>query len=295
MMSLSSDLIAQAGFRMGALTEAVGRSPLRALWCNHEAARVVARLFTRGAEPLTPEDLLALVAEVPSGVPSLERAAARRFWRQGLTAWRQPVDPSANNSVVSLASELADLALEGLPPGDMALEAPLRAAALTGWPLPPVSLAVGPESTKDDFMAQFLKRLGQECHGSLERLRGLERDFERWRAQLPDRRSDSRLEETLVLLGTVHALTPRYVAETLGVTRQGSARLLRKLEDLGIIHRGTSRQRWIIYLAENAAPSSIIPKTTRRSDHKRIDTAQMDAVLEQAYAALDRAVRRDSA
>jgi DNA-binding transcriptional regulator LsrR (DeoR family) len=96
-------------------------------------------------------------------------------------------------------------------------------------------------------------------------------------------------------LGTLHALTPRYVAETLGVTRQAAARLLRKLEEAGIVRQAAQRQRWLNYIAENAAPTGLVPETTNPAlEGGGVDVEAIENVLEKAYAALDRAARRGS-
>lgn len=295
MIRLEPSRLLQTGYTLGQLAAAVDRSPLRSLWLSHETARVVARLYSRGAAPVSAEELLALGAGVQANVPSVEVGAARRFWGRALRLWRVRVSAEPLATILEITNQLAGFVREDMPPGDLALEAPMRVGAQTGWALPSAALALPPQDTPE-WEDAFLVRLGDEAADSLERLRGLERDFARWLSLLPETRSDSRLREAVVLLGTVHALTPRYLTETLGLTRQAAARLLRKLEELGIIRQAVRRQRWIIYLAENAAPAGLVPETTSASQGEALrDLGDIDSVLERAYRAIDRSVRRDGA
>ncbi|MEO1656206.1 MAG: hypothetical protein AAFR65_00665 [Pseudomonadota bacterium] len=284
---------AGAGLALGRLSEAVRRSKLGRLWLHHETARVVAQLFSRGAQPMAPEDLLALTAHVGDRIPSLEESAARRFWSEALALWTKtaPTD-DAPQSFGDTVRVLEELRSGGMSAGELAMEAPLHFRALIGAALPSISLALPSDDT--GLTEAFPPALAARCQEGLAHLEALERDFARWRSLLPEARSDSRLEDTLVLLGTVHALTPRYVGDSLGLTRQASARLLKRLADFGIVRKATKRQRWLIYMAENAAPAGIVPETTSNERADLVDTARVDQVLEDAYAALDRAVRQDS-
>lgn len=273
---------------------AVERSKLRQLWVSHETARVVAQLYSRGAAPMSAEELLAAAAGLPGTQPTVEQNAARRFWSMALRLWQSRVSLGPTQTVPEITKALHELARQGMPPGDFALEAPLRAAALTGFSLPCVAAAL-PRGDDDHWGERFLVRLGREADEALERLIALERDFGRWHALLPKSRADSRIADALVLLGTTHALTPRYIGDALGLTRQASARLLRQLEGYGIVRKATERKRWLIYIAENVA-GSIVPETTIEiSRQDDIDVEAIDRVLADAYAALDRTVRRDGA
>lgn len=292
MASHDPALLARCGFTLGRLSEAAERSVLRSLWLNHETARVVARLFSRGAAPMAPEDLLAMAAGVPGPMPSVEEAAARRFWGLALRLWSPRVSRAPGASVPEITNQLHGLARDGMPAGDLALETPLRLAQVTGWSLPSAALAL-PPGDHERWESSFLAAVTAEAEGSLERLQGLERDFARWQGRLPQLRSDSRLLDAVVLLGTTHALTPKYLTETLGLTRQAAARLLKRLEGLGIVRRATARQRWIVYVAENLGIAAV-PENTRSTDRPdSIDTEAIDRALESAYAALDKAVRKD--
>ncbi|GGY51013.1 hypothetical protein GCM10007148_19820 [Parvularcula lutaonensis] len=236
-----------------------------------------------------------MAAGVPSGAPSVEEAAARRFWGGALRLWRPRLTREPVANVPEITNQIARLLAEGLPPGDLAMETPLRVAALTGWPLPCSALAL-PREDAPDWQAAFVTGLAEEARQSLLRLQALERDFGRWRSLLPPTRSDSRLEEAVVLLGTVHALTPRYVGQTLGLTRQAAARLCKRLEGLGIVRKATSRKRWLVYLAENATSlQAVRENTTDIPTGAAVDVEEIDRVLESAYAALDRSVKRDDA
>ncbi|NNU17375.1 hypothetical protein HK107_13670 [Parvularcula sp. ZS-1/3] len=285
---------ATCGLAIGRLSAAVDRSSLRALWLSHETARVVSRLFSRGAAPISAPELLGMAAGLPGDMPSVEEAAARRFWTQALRLWspRVAMEPSA--TVPEITNRLRHLSEEGLPPGDLALETPLRLAAASLWPLPSAALALPPEGHESWEMA-FVPALIEELEGAHERLRSIERDFGRWRSLLPPARSDSRLGDAVVLLGTAHALTPRYVGDALGLTRQASARLLKRLESLGIVKRATARQRWLIYLAANV-PAPVVPEITKNEPARElVDMSEIDRVLENAYAALDKTARLDDA
>lgn len=292
MNSFQDETWAQAGLAIGRLSEAVRRSELGRLWLHHETALVVSRLFSRGAQPIAPEELLALTAQIGDGIPTVEEAAARGFWSDALTVWtRASADDRETISLTTATATLQKLRAGGMSSGELAIEAPLHLAKAIGGVLPSVSLALPPEDMP--LLPAFPKALRDECIEGLRRLEGLERDFARWQSLLPGARSDSRLEDTLVLLGTVHALTPRYVGDSLGLTRQASARILRRLADLGVVRKATKRQRWLVYLAENAAPAGIAPETTIGAPGNMIDTARVDEVLQEAYAALDRAARQD--
>lgn len=282
-----------AAWQVGRLSMAVERSPLRALWLAHETAQVVARLFSRGVEPMSVEDVLLLASGMTETLPSIHEAAAKRFWGQAMRLWRPRVSYEVHSNIPEVTNQLAALAAGDMPPGDLALEAPLRFGSITGWSLPSVVLAL-PPSEDEAWQEGFLANLSQACHDGLERLVGLERDFRRWQSLLPDTRSDSRLGEAVVLLGTLHALSPKYVGDSLGLTRQASARLLRKLEGLGIIRKVAKRQRWLVYLAENASADDRVPEITNRLDEPVIDTANIDKVLEDAYRALDKSLKIDS-
>lgn len=287
-------MAATAGYALGRLAMAVDRSPLRPLWTSHETARVVATLFSRGADPIGAETLLALGAGLPGDRGSITEAAAQRFWHQALQLWRPRVAADPQATIPEITNELAALARGDLAPGEMALEAPWRMAAATGWSLPPVALALPPSDTETGWEAAFIGGLVPAADESRERLEGLERDFRRWLERLPRARSDSRLRDALVLLGTMHALTPRYLGESLGLTRQAAARLLKRLERLGIVRQATRRKRWLVYLAENAAAGSAVPENTTETPGE-LDMAigDIDRVLDDAYRALDRAMRRD--
>lgn len=287
------ELASRCGFALGRLCEAIGRSPLRPLWLSHETARVVARLFSRGAAPLSAETLLGMVAGLPSGMPSIEEAAARRFWGIAQRLWRPMVSREPSGSIPEITNTLRGLAGEGLPIGDLALETPVRLAAQTRWPVPAAALALPPPEAGDAWRDRFMAGLAEEAEGARQRLEGLERDFGRWLSLLPETRADSRLRDAVVLLGTTHALTPRYLVEALGLTRQGAARLLRRLEAAGIVRQATRRQRWIIYLAENAAGSlGVRESTTASALPSPMDTSEIDRALEGAFAALDRSMKR---
>lgn len=293
MSSLEPSQWASCGLAIGRLSAAIERSPLRSLWLSHETARVVSRLFSRGAAPISAAELLGMAAGLPGEMPSVEEAAARRFWSQASRLWSPRVAMEPSQTVPEITNRLRSLSEQGLPPGDLALETPLRLAAASLWPLPSAALALPPEGHKD-WATAFVTALIEELEGAHERLRSLERDFGRWRSLLPPARSDSRLSDAVVLLGTVHALTPRYVGEALGLTRQASARLLKRLESLGIVKRATARQRWLIYLAENV-PASIVPEITKEEPARElVDMAEIDRVLENAYAALDKTSRMDT-
>jgi hypothetical protein len=264
------------------------------LWLHHETARVVATLFSRGAAPLEASDLLALAAYLPTGVPSVEEAAARQFWVTATRAWQTRSEREAPANILEITNALGELHAADMAPGELALDAPLRMAAVSFWPLPGVALALPGSQRREDFETALLRGLIRESTIGHTRLLALERDFRRWNAALPDTRSDSRLQDALVLLGTLHALTPRYVAETLNLTRQASARLLRRLEVLGIVRQAAARQRWLCYVAENALGARHVPKTTNPAEPVGgVDIAGIEDVLERAYAALDRASRRD--
>ena len=296
MSATPSDLSMAAAFNVGRLSMAVERSPLRPLWLSHETARVVATLFSRGVEPMSPDDLLILGAGLAGGTPSIGEAAARRFWTQALRLWKPRVAAEPVATIPEVTKTLARLAHGDIPPGDLALEAPMRMAAVTGWALPSVALALPPSPSGVSWEEAFLKRLALEAASGLDRLVALERDYGRWLSRLPETRSDSRLRDAVVLLGTMHALTPRYVVEALGLTRQAAARLLRRLETLGIIRQGAERQRWLIYVAENVGPAALVPEIT--SDTRVLDPSDLqdiDRVLDAAYRVLDRSMRRDGA
>ncbi|MEO1042454.1 MAG: hypothetical protein AAFX52_09190 [Pseudomonadota bacterium] len=293
MVALDHDSAARACLAFGRLAEAVRRSSLGRLWLHHETARVVAELFSRGAQPMSPDDLLALTANITDGLPNLEEAAARRFWLDALNLWTEGEHANAETrSFTEAVTMLRDLRLGGIAPGELSMQVPVLLAPLADAVLPSVSLAL--PSEEEDVTAVFPRRLAAACEAGHARLVALERDFARWRSLLPDARSDSRLEDSLVLLGTVHALTPRYVGDSLGLTRQASARLLRRLADLGIVRKATKRKRWLIYLASNAVSTPRIPESTIKEPASSIDTARVDHVLEEAYAALDRATRHDA-
>lgn len=241
---------------------------------------------------MAPEDLLALTAQVGGGVLSVEEAAARRFWSDALSVWsRKSLHLDITDKLSDSIETISELRTGGMSAGELATEAPMHMAGALGVILPSVSLALPPEGVP--LIETYPKALASHAKEGLGRLENLERDFSRWQSLLPEARSDSRLEDALVLLGTVHALTPRYVGDSLGLTRQASARILRRLSDLGVVRKATKRQRWLVYLAENAAPAGIVPETTRSSAAPAIDTARVDEVLEEAYAALDRAARQD--
>lgn len=242
---------------------------------------------------MSPEDLLALTANAGEGMANVEQAAARRFWLEALGHWTNPDHLNGGSTTYTeVITALRNLRVGGISPGELALQAPVHMGALVDAILPSVSLALPAED--DDFDSAFPLALAAACEAGRARLLALERDFARWQSLLPNARSDSRLDDALVLLGTVHALTPRFVGESLSLTRQASARLLRRLADLGIVRKATKRKRWLIYLAENAAPAAMILESTRApSKETVIDTARVDRVLEEAYAALDRATRRD--
>jgi len=292
-MNMSNTMLwSEAGLALGRLAEAVRRSKLGRLWLHHETALLVSRLFSRGAQPMAPEDLLALTAQVGGGVLSVEEAAARRFWSDALAVWSQrSLNLERSGSLTDAMGSVSELRTGGISAGELAIEAPIHMAGALGVILPSISLALPPEGVP--LGAAYPKALATQGREGLARLENLERDFSRWQALLPESRSDSRLEDALVLLGTVHALTPRYVGDSLGLTRQASARILRRLSDLGVVRKATKRQRWLVYLAENAAPAGIVPETTSNIAAPAIDTARVDDVLEEAYAALDRAARQD--
>ncbi|MEM9839706.1 MAG: helix-turn-helix domain-containing protein [Pseudomonadota bacterium] len=293
MNTISSSAMGEASFALGRLAMAVDRSPLRSLWLSHETARVVATLFSRGVEPISPETLLAMSAGLPTGSHSINEAAARRFWGQALRLWRSRVAVEPTGTVPEITNLLADLSRGDIPPGDLALEAPLRMASLTCWALPCIALALPGADRTEPFDEAFISGLGRESAAALSRLEALERDHSRWVSALPSARSDSRLRDAVVLLGTMHALTPRYVVETLGLTRQAAARLLRKLESLGIVRQQAERQRWLVYVAENAARS--VPENTSPAPDLDISDVQaIDRALDAAYQALDRSLRRDN-
>ncbi|MEM1381375.1 MAG: MarR family transcriptional regulator [Pseudomonadota bacterium] len=283
-----------AGFALGRLAAAVERSPIRALWLNHETAQVVATLYSRGVEPMRAESLLALSAGLTDSNPSINTAAARRFWGQALRLWRTRVTTTPAASIPDITNALRAMSEGDMPAGDLALEAPLRMGLVTGWALPSVALALPPEDSGPRWSEAFFRLVTERCIEGLARLEQLERDYARWLQALPASRSDSRLRETVVLLGTIHALTPRYLVDALGLTRQAAARLLRQLEDLGIVRQRASRQRWLIYLAENAQPFESVPENTiiLPTDEKALD--EIDRVLDAAYRVLDRSMRRDS-
>jgi len=287
-MSQDSDAAAWA---LGRLSMAVERSPLRSLWLAHETATVVARLFSRGVEPMSVEDVLRLSSGMAEQVPSINEAAAKRFWGQAMRLWRPRVTATPLATIPEVTNHLSELAIGEMPAGDLALESPLRMGAVTGWALPSVVLAL-PPSDQEDWRSAFFNGLAGAAETGLQRLEYLERDFARWQSLLPDARSDSRLGDAVVLLGTLHALSPRYVSDALGLTRQASARLLKRLEGLGIVRKATKRQRWIIYLAANASRDTDVPEDTKAdSVPDVIDTSQIDRVLDDAYRALDRSLR----
>jgi len=245
---------------------------------------------------MAPEDLLALAAGIPGLSPSVNARAAQRFWGQATRLWRTRVGREPQGNVLEITNLLAGLSQQGMPPGDLALEAPLRMAQLTGWSLPAVAMSLPPEEAGDRWQPMMLANLAEELATSHERLIGLERDFHRWLSLLPESRTDSRLTDAVVLLGTVHALTPRYLVESLGLTRQAAARILRKMEGLGIITQATKRQRWIIYMAQNAVKNTNVPETTRDGiELGNVDVENIDKVLDQAFAALDRTMKREDA
>lgn len=181
-----------------------------------------------------------------------------------------------------------------MPPGDLTLEAPVMFSDLTGQPLPSVALALPPSEKREVWPDLFMRGLARASNEGLQRLNQLERDFARWQSALPTSRSDSRAADAVVLLGTMHALTPRYIAETLGMTRQAAARILKRLEDYGIVRKATNRQRWLIYLADNisaaATQEGMIPESTQRP---QVELEAIDRVLGDAYDALDRTLKRD--
>jgi hypothetical protein len=292
----SPALIADASLRIGRLAAAAQRSPLYPLWVSHETGNAVASLFSRGAAPIEPWELMALAAGLPGKRTSIEDNAARRFWVRARRLWATPVCDEPVSNVPEITKELHDLQAEGLPPGDLALEAPLRLAKASCIPLPCGAAAL-PPGEADQWQTAHLASLSQAAAESHERLVRLERDFARWQSLLPPIRGDSRLRETLVLLGTTYSLTPGFVAETLGVTRQAAARLLRQLEELGVVQQMARRQRWLVYLARNPGAPMIPESTTRHRGENPmpIDMSAMDEVLDQAYAAIDRSVRREDA
>ena len=291
-MSANPSSAIDAAWHVGRLSMAVERSPLRSLWLAHETAQVVARLFSRGVEPMSAEDVLLLASGMTETLPSIHEAAAKRFWGQAMRLWRPRVTVETISNVPEVTNQLAALAAGDMPPGDLALEAPLRFGAATGWSLPSIVRAL-PSAEEEAWHELFLSELSGACADGLERLVALERDFRRWQSLLPDRRSDSRLGEAVVLLGTLHALSPKYVGDSLGLTRQAAARLLRKLEALGIVRKVTKRQRWLVCLAEHASHEEKIPVATNDNEDFAIDTASIDKVLEDAYRALDKSLKDD--
>ncbi|MCQ8185472.1 hypothetical protein [Parvularcula maris] len=287
-------LVAEASLALGRLSSAAERSPLYPLWISHETGITVAHLFSRGAAPIEPWELMALAAGLPGARPSLEENAARRFWARARRLWSVRVTDRPLASVPEITNELFRLSREGMPPGDLALEAPLRLARSTCIPLPCCAAAM-PSPEEEAWSIVILEGLKDAAERSYDRLLQLEWDFARWQAALPDARGDSRLGDVLVLLGTTYSLSPRFVAETLKITRQAAARLLRRLEEAGVVQQMAQRQRWLVYLATNLGAPSVRESTTATTAQIRptVDTASLDRVLEQAYAALDRNIRRE--
>jgi hypothetical protein len=290
-MPISEAVLSTCQFRLGRLSAALDRSPLRRLWLAHETAVLVSELYSRGASPISADALMALGAGVPGRRLDVADRAAQRFWSQALRLWGGRVTREPASFVPEITKEVEALVKEGMPAGDLALEAPLRLAQQTGWPLPCAARSLPSGEAGPDWRTSFVDRLADEAGKSERRLMTLERDFSRWQGALPAMRADSRLGDALVLLGTFHALTPRYVAETLGLTRQAAARLLRRLEEIGVIRRAVERQRWIIYLAENISGPAAVPDRTNPAPPPEIDTDAIDRVLDDAYRALSKATR----
>jgi hypothetical protein len=288
-------VLSTASLRLGRLAASVERSPVGALWRSRETALAVSKLFSRGAAPIAPWELMELAAGLSSSAPRIEENAARRFWVDAGRLWSRPPSTARGPTIPEITKELQALQAEGMPPGDLAVEAPLRLAEAAGLSVPSLAAAIPPEASSD-WQGAMMAAIAAEAEASYERLLRLEQDFSRWSRALPPRREDSRLGDVLVLLGTTYSLTPRFVVEALGVTRQAAARLLRQLEEAGIVEQAARRQRWLIYLASNTGRPGV-PDSTRRSTLREIEpisTEAIDETLSKAYAALERTVRWDA-
>ena len=90
------DALCGAALAVGALAEAVRRSPLQGAWRLRETAHVAAAYTSRRFGPVNAEHLFAIVAGAPAirAFASEELMIALTFWRDGLRCWFQTALPS---------------------------------------------------------------------------------------------------------------------------------------------------------------------------------------------------------
>ena len=192
--------------------------------------------------------------------------------------------------------------------------------------LPAVALAA-PQTpgrrTSPDHWARRLEREAQSAH---RRLQTLDLAWTTWQDRMPERRTDSRLDDVVRLLTTTPLLTPAQVARQLGVTRKAGAAHLNALAAAGIAREVTGRARWRLFCAQDLAmpPWHTLSSQRRRGIHSRIaaqpqphkcrpdegprpapsaaqtarqpvDHASFDRMLRHAYGSVDAAIARVSA
>lgn len=187
---------------------------------------------------------------------------------------------------------------------------PLVLRPVAGMVLPALATAAPTRRTAYEFdawLARCAGRIEGAADASYGRLLALEGAWRRWHERVGTRRTSSELPAVLTLLAHTPLLTPSGVAASLGVVSKTGLRHLRALEDAGVVRELTGRARWRMFAAADIGLQPWAPRRIRRTEPLPINTEyeataveplppinfdEIDAMLRDAYRALDSAMRR---
>ena len=210
--------------------------------------------------------------------------------------------------------------------GHLQIALPLAMASerAAGAILPALALAAPQAPSRRARPDQFALRVELEERSAHRRLQTLELAWATWQHRMPERRTDSRLDDVVRLLTTSPLLTPAQVARRLGVTRKASAAHLNARVAAGIAREVTGRARWRLFCAQDLALPPWLTQTSQpwpgahaaarpqpglwqpdeaphkalsatQAERRPVDHDSFDRMLRHAYGSVDAAIARVSA
>ena len=271
------------------------------------------------------EDDSALLGEAPHNAGTDERQTQARPTSGVEPMLHSLTGPTSRSfAAIIMNAPAATRGEQGFGHLELALPLAMAADRAAGAILPALALAA-PQApghrASPDHWATRIEREAQSAH---RRLQTLELAWTTWQHRMPERRTDSRLDDVVRLLTTTPLLAPAEVARRLGVTRKAGAAHLNALAAAGIAREVTGRARWRLFCARDLTmppwrtqPSQCRPAArtadqpqrgpwwpdedphmapnAAQTERRPVDHDAFDRMLGDAYSSGDAAIGRGSA